>query len=392
MKNASRSARGILILAAMLSGSAFAEPWHPANDNEVIEHIPAGAPRGLALTKSGTREQALAAARANISLGRRYSDPRYYGYAEAELAPWNQKAEDANPSREEVNRANDLDVLNAQILQFRHEFDAARNVLQTVLKRDRDNTQAWLTLAVIDQVQGDYRAARGACGHLVTAGDMLVASACAGGVGGLNGQADISATLIERELARGDASPAPVRDWAWTVLGEIRARQGQLDAAVVALKKALEVDQDDVYARAALADVLLDQGKPADVLVLIGDRRNADALLLRAAIAAKQSGNSEADTLRAAFAERVAEMNARGDATHRRELARFALEVEGDATSALDLALQNWAVQKEPADSWLVLAAAKAAGKPDAAIAVRQWIIDNKLEDVKIHALMEQLQ
>lgn len=389
MANAIRSARGILMLAALLSGSVFAEPWHPTNDNDVIEHIPAGAPRGLALAKLGTREEAISAARANISLGRRYSDPRYYGYAEAELAPWNKRVGNSNPSREQAISANDIDVLTAQILQFRHEFDAARELLQSVLKSDRDNTQAWLTLAVIDQVQGNYRAARGACGHLVTAGDMLVAAACAGGVGGLNGQADISATLIERELARGDASPAPVRDWAWTVLGEIRARQGQLDAAVAALNKALEVDPDDVYARAALADVLIDQGKPADVLPLIGDRRNADALLLRAAIAAKQSGSSEAGALRSAFAERVAEMNARGDVTHRRELARFALEVEDNANMALDLALKNWAVQKEPADSWLVLAAAKAAGKPEAAKDVRQWLIENKLEDVKIHALME---
>lgn len=363
--------------------SAFAEPWRPASDDEIIETLPIGAPSGLALESSAdaTLEQAIASARASLLLGQRYSDPRQYGYAEAALAPWNQRsADDAR-----------LAVLNARIQQFRHDFDGAKARLNALLETDPNQTEAWLLLATIEQVQGNLTQARAACARVAGQGDLLAAITCGAGVSSLTGNAQTSADLLLGQLQASPTSDVAIRLWAWTLLGEMRTRLGEDDAAAAAFTQALRVDAEDVYARSAYADLGLQRDQPQAALDLIGDRINADALLLRAAIAARRAKAPNAAALNAAFAERVDEMSKRGDFTHRRELARAALELDDDADAALKLALDNWKVQREPADALLVLQAALASGQKDAAAEVIAFVQSNNLEDVRIAALIGEL-
>ena len=72
------------------------------------------------------------------------------------------------------------------------------------------------------------------------------------------------------------------------------------------------------------------------------------------------TGFDDAD--RAELAARFDATRRRGDTVHRREEARYALEVEDDPARALALARANFAVQKEPADVRLLADAARAAG------------------------------
>ena len=84
--------------------------------------------------------------------------------------------------------------------------------------------------------------------------------------------------------------------------------------------------------------------------------------------------------------------HARGDTVHRREEARFALSVEGNAVTALELAKANWDVQKEPWDVRVYLEAALAAGNRAAATPVLIWVGLTHLEDPAIAALAEKLE
>ncbi|MGH8482260.1 MAG: hypothetical protein ACRES8_07360, partial [Nevskiaceae bacterium] len=68
-----------------------------------------------------------------------------------------------------------------------------------------------------------------------------------------------------------------------------------------------------------------------------------------------------------------------------------ALEVLGDAPRALLLARRNWLTQREPADARLLLAAAIAAGRPQAAEPVRTFVRDSGLEDARLERLMRRL-
>mgnify|MGYP007054666883 FL=1 len=70
--------------------------------------------------------------------------------------------------------------------------------------------------------------------------------------------------------------------------------------------------------------------------------------------------------------------------------ARFSLHLLEDAETALKLATSNWAVQKEPRDARILLEAAIAAKKPDAALPVLKFMEQTHLEDARLTPLLEQ--
>jgi hypothetical protein len=87
-----------------------------------------------------------------------------------------------------------------------------------------------------------------------------------------------------------------------------------------------------------------------------------------------------------AFEARYQAARRDADLSHLREQARFLLEVRGDALAALQLAQDNWRVQREPADVHIFLAAAAATGRPAAAEPVREWIRQVHYEDHTLSA------
>jgi Tfp pilus assembly protein PilF len=383
--------RGLFSCIALLLSictAAQATPHLPTSDNTVLERLP---PVFLALrqTRSDTPktdvavtlDQALANARRYIEVGQTWSDPRAYGYAQAALGSW-WSADPAPP---------ELMVMRARILQFRHEFPAALAQLEAALKGDQFDPDAWLLLASIAQVQGNTRAARTACLKLLPMADPIVGATCVAATAALSGHRADGEALLSNTLQQASAANPSTRCWAWTVLAEIRAQAGDSAGAERAFRQALEFSAADVYARAAYADLLLDANRAPDARRELGDTSQADALLLRAAIAAERNGDADAAALRANLAERFAEARARGDQTHLREQARFALEVEHDPARALDLAQRNFAVQKELADVRILLEAAQAAGQPQAAKAAIDWLEAGGVEAPRLQALAQAL-
>lgn len=375
--------------ALVFAPSLHAAPYRPSNDELVLEQLPASvvALRDLRTRqRSDTRDltQALADAQRYIELGRTFGDPRAYGYAEAALGPWWRDA-NADPA---------LHITRARILQFRHDFSGALAELESALAAEPFNADGWLLFAGIEQVRGNARAARAACLKLLPIADPLTGATCVAASAALEGRVAQGARLLTQALAQPTATSAAERAWSWTTLAELRARSGNAPAAEAAFGAALALAPDDVYTRAAYADFLLDQGRAGEVRQLLDrnprsdshaaatraadptaiDEGQPDALLLRLAIAARRKGDGDAATLAAVMAERFAEARLRGDTTHLREQARFALECAGDARGALDLAKRNFNVQREAADARILLDAASAAGDSAAAQAARRWL------------------
>ena len=281
--------------------------------------------------------------------------------------------------------------MRARILQFRHEFKPALVQLEAALKTDQFDPDAWLLLASIEQVQGNVAAAKAACLKLIPMSDPLVGATCVASTAALGDHADRGERLLEGVLQQAITTSASERTWAWTTLAEIRARRGEGADAEIAFKQALTTEPDDVYARAAYADLMLDQQRSRDVRRLLGDSTQADALLLRAAIAAQRNGDDDAAALRTNLADRFAEARERGDETHLREQARFALEVEHDVKRALELATRNFAIQREPADARVLLDAAVAAGDAKAAQPALDWLLRTAIDAPHLHALAARL-
>jgi len=380
-----------LCLLFVLCLPAGAAPTVPASDAQVLERVPARVAdprvRDLQALRTAWRADPRNAELA-VRLARRYvdeaaaeGDPRYIGYAQAALAPW--WNEPAPPVAVRVQRA----VLR----QYGHQFAEALADLDAAVLAEPANAQAWSWLAAIQMVRADYSAAARGCDGLAPLTTPLLAAGCRAAVDSLTGHAEAAANSLGAALKAATDAGAEERLWALTRLAEIAERRGDLAHAEGSFRAALGLGVADVYLQAAYADHLLDRGRPAEVLTLLKDGTRADVLLLRLAIAAKAAKDPRATGWTSDLEARFAAARARGDRTHEKEEARFALELKGDAARALALARSNYAVQREAADARILLEAAIAARQPDAAAPVREWLTANRVESVALQALAAKL-
>jgi hypothetical protein len=177
------------------------------------------------------------------------------------------------------------------------------------------------------------------------------------------------------------------KSWLYSELGEMAVRLGRDAEAEKWFQQDLRLSPTDFYVRAAYADLMLQQGRPAETLVLLAGHESIEPLLLRIAIAQKQlhdpAFEPSSARLRAAFA---AELQ-RGEAVHRREQARFLLEIEDQPHLSLAAALENWTVQHEPDDVLVLMHAAAAAGNPGAAAPAGNFVRVQGQSDVRVDTL-----
>jgi hypothetical protein len=381
----------VVALAIMGSVRAGAAPFIPARDEQVLEQIPARL-NGTLLTLRAWRVQlarqpsnlslATELARSYIEIGRAELDPRYFGYAQAALEPWW-----AWPSPPP-----EVLVLRAILKQHRHDFAGALADLEALLQRDPRNAQAWLTRAVILQVQGHHRQALADCVALVySPGTQFLGTVCLGKSLSLSGQAATASRLLGELLDRQPDAPQRERLWALTVLAETAARQGRSEQAELNFQRAFALGLRDSYLLTAYADFLLDERHPQRVKELLIKETRADGLLLRLAIAEQQLDSANDEHV-ASLKGRFAASRLRGDTVHLGDEARFTLHLLHDPHTALELALANWATQREPRDARIVLEAALAAREPASANPVLAALRDSSLEDVRLAALVARLE
>ena len=377
--NRPRVARGWLVTAAvavMAVGTAtLATPRVPERDDEVLATLPRGVGHSsieLRAQAAARLDVAIPLAQFYISQSRATGDLRFLGYAQALLEPWR----DRTPPIPAVL------VLEATVLQSRHSFAAALSELDRALAAQPDDLQAWLTRATVLRVLGRYEEARESCERLTSA-DPVLAELCTQSVRALEGRLS-SAYVAVRALPEASLSSA-ARVWRCSELGEMAARMGDTAEAERWYRAALDLAPDDVYTRAAYADLLLASDRAAETLRLLQGYESMEPLLLRIAIAQQRVDDSRSlarsrELLASAFA--VEEQ--RGEEVHRREQARFLLDVAHEADAALSVARENWRTQREPADALILVRAAQAAGQPAAAGAAVEFVHRNGLEDRRL--------
>jgi len=382
-----------LVVASLLSAVpvAWASPFVPADDGLVLERVPGARDvssqalrqSNAALTQNrhdiGLAEKV---ARLDIEQARKLGDPRFLGRAEAALAPWPLTSETPAP----------VLLLRAVILQSNHDFVGSIAALQRVVSAEPASAQAWLTLAAVHQAQAEYKAALHDCGQFASHTLGLAPDTCTASIMSLTGHAPLALRAITISLAQNAdevrTSPS-VGVWAMTMAAETAERLGD-PSTERRYRDALAIDGTDPYLLGAWSDWLLDQNRPQEVVALLQDRTRIDPLLLRLALAEQATSNSRAAGHIADLEARFAASHLRGDTVHRREEARFTLYLRRQPARALDLAHANWEVQREPADARILLEAANAAGRPEAADLVRVWLRDNGVEGVRLAVLAAQ--
>ncbi len=361
----------LALVALLLAPRAHRGSPYTPQPTEVVGHATTLAPVAL---KTDDVAQATQQARALILASRHAGgDPRLLGRAQAVLGPW--WARDDVPTETRLVRAT--------IRQSFHDFPQALADLDAVVAADPRDAQAWLTRATVLQVLGRLDEAEVSCQHLGGV-SQLVSTVCHAQVAGLRGQAAAARDALAAVLP---SAGAQEQGWALSVLGDLQLWAGEPLAAVRSYQQALQRDPGDEYTRGALADVLLDLHRPAEVVELLREHTVIDAQLLRLAIAARDAHDARAERWRLDLTERVEAGRARQDVVHRREEARFTLELEGDAGRALTLAEANFAVQREPADARVLLEAAGAAKQPARAQPALSWLTQTGFADPTLRAL-----
>jgi tetratricopeptide (TPR) repeat protein len=364
----------LLALALAQIASARALPHIPASDAQVLAELPAGARHASATARAlaATRlDVALPLARIDISRARATGDLRFLGYADAILSPW----------MKQTNVAPQVLVLEATILQSRHAFAASLDALDRALKARPEDVQGWLTRATVLRVLGRYDEALDSCRHL-TAADPAITTLCEQSLRGLTGHLKDAYAAIDALFPQ--ELPPEGRAWRYSELGEMAERLGNDGAAEQWLRTGLQLAPDDFYMRTALADLLLRQARASETLQLLQGYQSMEPMLLRIAIAHGQlhDGASPKAELLLSSAFDVEEQ--RGEVVHRREQARFLLDIDRQPMAALAAARENWRVQREPDDILILLRAAQAANQPQSAAPALQFLKQRGLEDVRL--------
>ncbi len=368
----------------------YKAPYLPAADGDVLQEVPSTADpavvemRALRLRLDAAPDNFTLAnqlAGAYVDYSRQIGDAHYAGYAEAVIAPW--VGATAPPAAALVTQAT--------IVQYRHQFADARELLLRSLKLDGRSPQAWLTLATLDMVQGDYRTAAKDCVQVTETAGIETGLGCSASLRSYIGQARQSLVLLQQVEQAAIHTPASYRAWVQGMEAETAERLGDWPLAETHYRNALQLQPQDNFLLVAYADFLLDRARPQEVLPLLADHTQSDTAFFRLALAQAALHSAQADRYTWIMAARFEALRLRGSDYFGREESRFALQLQHDPQTALDMARRNWQVQRAPQDARVVLEAALAAKQPRAAAEVLDFMQKTKLEDPITEPLAQEL-
>jgi predicted Zn-dependent protease len=394
---------------AEASTTGGAAPFRPTDPGFVVAELPGGSSRArdafarqLELSRSDPQLAAQLAA-ALLEQARISAQPQLYGRAESVLAPWIARPTVPAP----------LLILEANILQQRHEFAAAVQLVDRAIAQDPRSGQARLMRANVRVVTGDYEHAGPDCAWLLGSGEQWTGSVCIAQVLGSTGQLQRARALLERLIADDAAGPsgqrqtgqgqtgqgqtdrgptAEVLAWTLSVRADLALRAGALPEAQDMLTRAVALAPASDYTRLALADVLIARSQLAEAVKVLDAARPSVGVLLRRAIAQSRTHEGHAQDSLADLKERLTVSAQRGERTHLREETRLALEFPHDGAddrqAALALARDNFNLQRETEDIRLFARAVVGARDPAALAALKEWLQHSHYEDVVVDQLL----
>jgi tetratricopeptide (TPR) repeat protein len=342
----------------------------------VVLHVPARAANDpivvLEQRYAQSPDQATASelAALYVERAREQREARYFGRAEMVLQPWISKADVSGATLR----------VQADILQNRHDFGGAVRLLDEAIAREPRDAGARLMRASVKVVQGHSADARADCAAVLASGESAAGTVCFAQVLGTTGHLAQAETLLNTVLARG-ALPAAVRGWALWLRADLADRRGDARAAEGFLREAMAATPTNEGVRSALCDLLIARGALREALAVVDLSAPSTGLLARRARAQQLLGDSGLNATRAQLNDLVTLASRRGEIPHLREEALFALDVDGDADRALQLAKQNFATQRETIDARLLVRAARAQGDRDALELVTRWMRETGFED-----------
>ena len=370
-------------LAFVASAAGAAERFRPAAADVVVLSVPARiSDDPIAMLEREMRDDAVDArlvtelATLYMERARQTRESRYFTRAEALLQPW--IAAPAAPAA--------LLELQADILQNRHDFAAARELLDRAVRQAPRDAGSRLLRATVNAVQGRFDQARPDCLAVLALGESVAGSTCLAQVLGSTGRIAEAQALLQPLLNR-QLDSKPLRAWALSLLADFSDRRGDTAGAERTLREVLKIEPYNEAARSALCDLLIDRGATREAMALLDLPHPSYGLLVRIARVQALRHDAALPRTRARLAEidRLAEQ--RGDVPHSREQTLLALHVDADEERALALAKANFEAQRETIDVRLLARAARARHDRAMLAELRQWLQATGFEDRRLAAL-----
>jgi len=366
-----------LLMFLVLTAVVSAAPYTPKNDDKVVlqlqplSDIDQQFQQLRVEWKKNPFETDVAAKLARLYLDRSQdrAGERYLGYAQAVLAPW-----ENSPTAPLKIR-----YLSARLLQAQHQFSAAIEVLNSILKINPRHISARFSLAGVHEARGEYQQGQQVCKKLGAGGEAVLAALCLANFWTLSNKLERGLHLLKSLIYQVE-TPA-LKSWLLGVMAQASFVAGQFEQADQYYQQALALKPKQAYLLTTYADFLLAQNRADAVLKLLSDNVRDARLLLRLALAHRALGESRAvesvlSRLRLGFAE----AKWRGDKNGMLVEARYLLEFESEFSRALQLAHEHWLVEKSPYVAGLILTLSTKVGKNKASIEVRQWLDQEQVE------------
>lgn len=325
---------------------------------------------------------ALAYAREAFVLGLAEGDLRWYGAARTALEPWWTATAPSAP----------LAFMRALVRQGFHDFAGGIADLNTAIAQDPANAEyrSWRFSLLLLTTQLD--AARADCAAIAQRVSADEGAACDAILRVRTGRAAAALPVFERLVALPAYAGPQAQDWLRYHQGEALRVAGQPAAAIAVWQAHLQARPRAHLVRSTLADLLNQQGRPADALrVSLFEPVPSDALLVQAVLAARALKDPRADALDAQALQRLQAQDARGEALIERPQMQYWIRTGRDVARGLDLAERNWRDQQEPADAVLLADAALALNQPQRAAPVLDWLAATGYTDPALNPLAQQL-
>ena len=364
------AALAIVVVASLMAPVSAVSPAELTDSTVVARLQPDQVQLSVALidamraSRTAPEDAVLArdAARIMIDEGRDQGDSRIVGAAGGILRPF--------ISSDDPETL----YLAAVARQYQHDFSGALTLLDRAIAADPNGINSRLTRATIYTVLGRLDDAQVECRALsnlrADVGFLCQSTALI-----LTDQAPVVATRLAEILAQPDMLPDSLRPWAIGLQGEIAALQGDDLESLTYFNAVIAADPTVIRERLLAADGLLRLGRPQAVIDVLAAAPPVDGVLLRQVLALRELGNAaDSDRLEAELARRVTQNLDLGLSSHAREDGLYFLLIADDPAAALERAQVNWAMQHEIEDARLLIDAAIAAGQPDAAAPVAEWV------------------
>jgi len=327
----------------------------------------------------------LAYARAVFTLGLNEGDLRWYGSAKAALEPW--------LNAEQLPAEGYF--LRGLIKQGFHDFRGGLGDINRAIALDAHQTEFWSWRFALHLLQADISLASEDTAEIARLFGEAEADIYRAILLYRTGQPFQAVQMLTRAIRSPQNQDVSSQDWLSFHLGEAHRVAGQTEQAIAIWEDRLKLNGQSHLLRLSLAELLNQQGRYAKAQAIALNQTDipslTDALLMQALLASRGAKDGREVVLAQQMEARLQAQALRQEKLIERPKLIYQIDYGKDLAAGLALSIENWQLQREPADAVLFVKAALALGQAQAAFPVVDWAERTRYTNPQLRLLIQQL-